>query len=490
MSIGLRQDQRLTITQKQELKLVASPQLRLFLKLLQKPQLELQEYIAQEMKENPVLEETPGDSDGPTKKEDALDEAPPVRTLDANPLSPAMISQFDSQHFMEYYSRMRGENGQGVAYVQDEPPLVETIVSKGETLDDHLMWQLRLSDHTPDELKVGENIIGNLNRDGFLSDISIEDIARSLEVDPDTVEKTRQLIMGFDPVGCAAFNARESLIAQVRAFMPENELLLALVETHIEQLERGNYDAIQKVLKIDREMLSKLVVALRQLDLHPGASMAADTPIYVTPDVFIRKEGDEYRVTVNDNGLPRLRISSYYERILNSPTATAEEKEYVRTKIHKALDLIKSIRQRQQTLKQITESIVRVQKGFFDKGTAFLEPLKQRDVAEDIGVHESTVSRATANRYVDTPRGMLPLKFFFNTGVENMNGADVSSTAVQAMIKSMIEKEAPDEPLTDDKLKEILGMKGIIVARRTVAKYRTKSGIPSSSKGKKLRGLL
>lgn len=490
MSIGLRQDQRLSITQKQELKLVASPQLRLFLKLLQKPQLDLREYIAQEMKENPVLEDATDGSEG-AKKDGPLDEsAPPARTLDANPMSPAMINQFDSQHFMEYYSRMRGDDGQRIRRTQDELPLVETIVSKGENLDDHLMWQLRLSDHSPKELEIGEYIIGNLNSDGFLSDLSLEDIAGEFETDMETVDVVRQQIMEFDPVGCAALNARESLAVQIRAFMPDNYLLLQLVEEQIDHLEKGNYDVIQKRLKIDRETLVQLVTLLRQMDLHPGASMASDAPVYVTPDVFIRKEGDGYRVTVNDNGLPRLRISSYYERILNSPTATPEEKEYVREKIHKAMDLIKSIRQRQQTLKQITESIVRVQKRFFDKGTAFLEPMKQRDVAEDIGVHESTVSRATANRFVDTPRGMLPLKFFFNTGVESMTGADVSSTAVQAMIKSLIEKEDPQTPLTDDRLRDILGLKGIKVARRTVAKYRTKLGIPSSGKRKKLSGLI
>lgn len=488
MSISLRQDQRLSIKQRQELKLVASPQLRLFLKLLQKPQLELQEYIAQEMKENPVLEDSSEENES-TKKDGIQDKAV-AGTLDANPMSPAIINQFDSQHFMEYYSRMRGDENQGIRRKNDEPPIVETIVSKGETLDDHLMWQLRLSDNTPDEQEIGKYIIGNLDIDGFLSDITVEEIANTLETDIESVEKVRRQIMTFDPVGCAAHSVQESLVVQVRAFMPDNKVLLKLVEEHIEQLEKGNYENIEKALKIDHETLGKLVVLLRQMDLHPGASMASDAPIYVTPDVFIIKEGDDYRVTVNDNGQPKLRISSYYERILNSQTATVEEKEYVKTKIHKAMDLIKSIRQRQQTLKQITESIVRVQKDFFDKGLAFLKPLKQRDIAEDISVHESTVSRATANRYVDTPRGMLPLKFFFNTGVENRNGSDVSSTAVQAMIKSLIKNEKPDEPLTDDRLMEILGLKGIKVARRTVAKYRTKMGIPSSGKRKKLRRLL
>ncbi len=535
MSIGLRQDQRLSITQKQELKLVASPQLRLFLKLLQKPQLELREYISQELKENPVLveaeigvqeplsskiKETKEEIKRLAEKKKALQEKTDKKSAKEKKLledrikksyehldrlqrerikheeakessgDNAIIAQFDSQHFMEYYSRMRGDEGNGVRHVENEPPLVETIVSKGESLADHLLWQLRLSDNTPQEMEIGQYIIGNLDANGYMSDLTTADVAATLEVDEDTVERVRRQIMEFDPVGCAATSARECLAVQVKAFFPENKLLLRLVEDFIDLLEAGKYDAIETALGIDRDTLIKLVNTLRQLDPHPGAAMSTEAPGYITPDVFVYREGKDYRVVVNDDGLPKLRISSYYERVLSSRTSTPEEKEYIRSKIQKALDLIKSIRQRQQTLKQITESIVRFQRRFFDKGTGYLEPLRQKDVAEDIGVHESTVSRATVNRYVYTPRGLLPLKFFFNSGVESVNGADVSSTAVQAMIKTLVEKEDPKNPLTDDQISEILMSRGIKVARRTVAKYRAKMKIASSSRRKKIKGLI
>jgi RNA polymerase sigma-54 factor len=212
MSITLRQDQRLVITQKQKLKLVASQQLRMFLKLLQKPHLELQEYIAQEMKENPVLEDTPIEEESAPKEKDQ--EVRPVQgDLTTTPSSPAIINQFDSQHFMEYYSRMRGDDGEGIRYTQDEPPLVETIVSGAESLADHLMWQLRLSEHTQKELEIGEYIIGNLNEEGYLVDTTPQEIARHFDVEPDIVERVRSRIMSFDPVGCGAMNMQESLIA-------------------------------------------------------------------------------------------------------------------------------------------------------------------------------------------------------------------------------------------------------------------------------------
>jgi RNA polymerase sigma-54 factor len=326
-------------------------------------------------------------------------------------------------------------------------------------------------------------IIGNLDLAGYLKEPSIEEIAEEAEVPVERADAVLRRIQTFDPVGVAARSLQECLLVQAQHAGVDDPILTRIITDHLGNLEKKNYQAIARDLKEPIEEIYEAAKVIQQLDPRPGREYTTEEPQYITPDVFVHKVGDKYFVVPNDDGLPKLKISGFYRSALNgSPKA----REYIQDKLRSAQWLIRSIQQRQRTIVKVTESIIKFQREFFDKGIAHLKPLILRDVAEDINMHESTISRVTTNKYVHTPQGIFELKFFFNSGISRTDGDEVASEAVKTKIKQIIAAEDLRHPYSDQKIVELLKDQGIDIARRTVAKYREQLGILSSSKRKKI----
>lgn len=350
------------------------------------------------------------------------------------------------------------------------------------TLEGHLFWQLRLSSLTEEQKAIGEVIIGNLSSAGYLQ-ASIEEVAEMAEVAPEAVLPVLERVQLFDPIGVAARDARECLMVQIKNLnYARDPILVELVESHLEDLEAKRYKPLLRKFKLDMEELKEYLDIIQSLDPLPGASFGGGEPTYVSPDVFVYKMGDEFVILLNDDGLPQLQLSAMSQMNIGG---SEKEKDYCAEKIRSASWLIKSLYQRQRTLYKVMESIVRPSQPFFEDGVTKLAPLILKDIADDISMHESTVSRITTNKYVATPHGIFELKFFFNSGLELDDGSQVGSESVKALIKKFISEEDTRSPLSDERIGEMLKERlKVNIARRTVAKYRTALDIPSSSRRK------
>jgi RNA polymerase sigma-54 factor len=313
----------------------------------------------------------------------------------------------------------------------------------------------------------------------------MEGIAERCDVHPEYVEDVLEYIQEFDPVGVAARDLRECLAVQARHFHPDDDIVLKVIQTHLKNLESRKIKVITKDLKVSEEEVIRAARCLAALDPAPGAAYNDVEPVYIVPDIYVHKLDDGYVCVLNEDGMPKLRVSEYYRQALQNGEAK-EAKTYIREKLRSAWWLIRSIHQRQRTIVRVTESIIRFQRRFLDEGVAYLRPLVLRDVAEDIGVHESTVSRVTTNKYVHTPQGIFELKYFFNSAIGRSDGSDTASESVKMRIKKIIEIEDHDKPLSDQKIANLLAEEGIEIARRTVAKYREMLGILKSSQRKRL----
>ena len=349
------------------------------------------------------------------------------------------------------------------------------------SLESHLMWQLRLSTLDDRQKEIGEAIIGNLSSSGYLQ-ASVQDVAELTNATPAEVETVLDRIHFFDPVGVAARDARECLLIQLRNLNYDRDpILKELVEYHLEDLEAHRYKPLLRKFRLDMDTLGEYLDIIQSLDPLPGASFGGGEPTYVSPDVYVYKVGDDFVILLNEDGLPQLQMSELAK--LDIDCENSAEKEYCADKIRSASWLIKSLYQRQRTLYKVMESIVRHQRPFFEYGVTHLAPLILKDIADDIGMHESTVSRITTSKYAATPHGIFELKFFFNSGLELDDGSQVGSESVKALIKKFISEEDPRAPLSDERLGEMLkDHLKVTIARRTVAKYRTALDIPSSSK--------
>lgn len=470
MALELRQQLKLSQ------QLVMTPQLQQAIKLLQLSRLELMDTIQQEMLENPFLEETYTDSSLDTGLEDSRPEIENEgydRELSKDASWEDYMGEFASTP-KDASSRDGGE----------EISPLEARYSSKPTLEGHLLWQLRLSTLSDREKDIGEVIIGNLGSSGYLQ-ATVDEIAEIAGCKPEEAQKVLEAVQLMDPVGVAARDAKECLMIQIRNLGYDRDpILVDLVQNHLEDLEARRYKPILRRFKLDMEDLREYLDIIRSLDPLPGASFGSGEPTYVSPDIFVWKHGDEFVIAPNDSGLPDLTLSSMAE--MDMSKASEAEKEYFADKTRAATWLIKSLHQRQRTLYKVTESIVRHQKEFFEKGLTHLSPLILKDIADDVELHESTVSRITTNKFVATPHGVFELKFFFNSGLDLGDGTQVGSESVKALIKQFIAAEDPQSPLSDEKLGEMLKEKlNVNIARRTVAKYRTALNIPSSSWRKK-----
>lgn len=468
---------------KQQLKLsqqlIMTPQLQQAIKLLQMSRMELSELVQEELLENPMLEEgNEARETGNTAPEESA--APEVRAHEAKK------EEIDWERYLENHSTeapmpsiRRGGD--------DEMPGLEATLSTSEDLSDHLGWQLRMGDFVEDERRFAALVIGNLDDNGYLKieGIAPEDIVSRLaaesDLDPEDAEEVLAMIQQFDPIGVASRSLEECLTIQAKHYGMD-DLVLRVISHHLGDLEKRHYPAIAKALGCSLDEVYDIAQIIGELEPRPARRFQTDEPRYIVPDVQVHRVGDEYYVVANDDGMPKLKISGFYRSAMaDDPKA----KEYIQDKLRSAQWLIRSIDQRRKTIVKVTECIVEKQRDFFDKGIAHLKPMILRDVAETVGMHESTISRVTSNKYVHTPRGTFELKYFFNSAIKRDHQNDIASESVKQAIKNIISGEDPKAPLSDQRIVEILGQDDIKIARRTVAKYREMLGILSSSKRKK-----
>ncbi|PID39728.1 MAG: RNA polymerase sigma-54 factor [Proteobacteria bacterium] len=476
MAIELRQQLKLTQ------QLIMTPQLQMAIKLLQLSRLELVDTIQQELEENPTLEEV---QEAPDKSKDGgnAEEAPAAAAEEAKEVTieEKINDDIDWSNYIDEYNSPGKVNFE---FESREAPQYEAFVASKESLSDHLLWQLLMLSPTDIEKQVGSLIIGNLNRDGYLQ-LSVEELCEQSGISTEMVEDVLETMQSFDPVGVCARDLRECLLLQTRLLKLDNSLVTDIISNHLNHLENKNFKAICKALKVKMEEVVAAVNVIRALEPKPGRQLSEETPHYITPDIYIYKSEGEFVIVLNDDGMPKLRVNPFYKQAITRQHDVSDNaKDYIRDKMRSAAWLIRSIHQRQKTIYKVMESILKFQQDFFEKGVSHLKPMVLRDVAEDIGMHESTISRVTTNKYAHTPQGIFELKYFFNSSIKRLHGEDIASASVQAKIKKLIEGENPKKPYSDSKMAEMLKADNINIARRTVAKYREMLGILSSSKRK------
>lgn len=458
--------------------LVITPQLQQAIKLLQLSQMELLETIQQEIEINPVLEEVSGEDeivDGEGElSSDVSDSSKEVE------ISETLRDDFEWESFLEEYN-----SSIPVVYEKEEnedQPSFDQRLTRPTSLTDYLMWQLRMSDFTDEEMQVGEAIVGNVDHNGYL-DATLDEIASLCKSSVETVERVLQKVQEFDPMGIAARNLRECLLIQARHLLPDHALAISIIENYLPYLENKNYQDLMKKLKVTPEELKEAIDVILSLEPRPGRAYAPLEPQFISPDIYVVKVDGDFVVLLNEEGLPRLRISPYYREFFKHPEKMSQEvKEYMQNKLKAASWLIKSIHQRQKTLLRVAESIVKLQREFFEKGAEHLRPMVLRDVAVDVGMHESTISRVTTNKYMQTPHGIFELKYFFNSSIRKTGGDEIASESVKEKIRTIIRNEDPERPYSDQEIKILLKKDGINIARRTIAKYREMMGILPSHK--------
>lgn len=494
MALELKQTLRLSQ------QLVMTPQLQQAIKLLQLSRLELENVIQQELVENPVLEEAAQEDDGDGATLEEVDSSPdPLETLEAEaeraaaeqalasgegeapePTAEDLVGDVDWESYME--SRPQTS----LSHADERPP-IEDHTAPRESLAEHLTWQLGFAELEPREKALGLEIIGNLNANGYLEE-DLETLAESAGLDLECAEKVLQRVQRFDPVGVAARSLSECLLIQCRVSRIDDPLVIAILERHLDRLQRKDYRGVARAEEVEVDDVVVAAAVIAQLEPRPGRAYADEEPIYITPDIYVHKLGDEYHVVLNEDGMSKLRISSTYRKVLRRDSgASKETRTYVRDKLRGAVWLIKSIHQRQRTIVKVMKSILRFQRGFFDHGSEHLRPLNLRDVAEDIGMHESTVSRVTTAKYVQTPHGIFELKYFFNSSIKTADGDGIASESVKEKIRELIRQEDASKPLSDQRIAEVLALhSNIRIARRTVTKYREAMRILASTRRRKI----
>ncbi len=446
-------------------RLVMTPRLQQALKLLQMPTLELQQVLKQEILQNPLLEEV----------DDVLDTADEEKEEkeEEEPKEPA--NKDDQDEWDEFYDSAWSSGGN--PEVEEREDFVERVPVARQTFAEYLFSQLRLATEDDRILELGDYIIGSLDDSGYLT-CPLEDIARTFGVEPGEAEKVLKLIQTFDPPGVGARDLRECLLIQLEAKGLGDSMAAGIVRDHFDDFKQRKYLDLTRKLKISLKEMQAQAGIIGSLNPKPGLDVIAESPKYVIPDLVVERVGEKYVIYLNDRNVPRLRISqSYKDELQSNPDISEETKDFIQGRLKNAKWLIQTIEQRRRTMIKVMESIVEEQAEFFEKGTASLKPLTLQQVASKINMHESTVSRVTTNKYVQTPRGVYELKFFFSSALGTQSGEEVSAKSAKLNIKNIIEKEDPKKPLSDQKIADILEKDGLIIARRTVAKYREQLGI-------------
>lgn len=471
MSQQMRMSQTLRMT----------PQLQQAIKLLQLSRLEMETAVRAELDENPILEETleVKDEDLQRVKEVEAEVTPPSEQ--AQDQDPHRQDEFEWENYLDSNYKPPQQSSGG----NEEIMNYENVISTQQTLYDHLLWQAKMFGFNEEELAIAELLINYVDDDGYIQ-TPLQEIADSEKIDVKELEEVLPFIHEFDPPGVGARNLRECLLVQAKVLEEDTTDLVTLLNNHLKDLEKKNYEAIAKAMGRDVREIVELCKIIYAMDPKPGRAYAPQDTHYVTPDVYVYKVGDDYVVSLNEDGLPRLKISNFYRNMLKTADGNKTTHEYIQEKLKSAVWLIKSIHQRQRTIYRVTESIVKHQREFLDKGSAFIKPMVLRDIANDIGMHESTVSRVTTSKYVHTHQGIYELKYFFNSGISTTDGESLASESVKLKIKDLIAKEDQKSPLSDQEIVDLLKKEGIQIARRTVAKYRDLLKILPSSRRKKM----
>ncbi|MBX7137799.1 MAG: RNA polymerase factor sigma-54 [Oligoflexia bacterium] len=490
------------LVQKLSQSLLMTPQLQQAIKLLQLGRLEYKEALEKELLENPILEESREEAEARSESQSAAgaeaessipvpsdnsssdsgEDATPAEEGQLAPNSQAPIAWED---YLENFTDSRGAATPKGFFDFEDKPSLESTLTRSETLHEYLVAQLRFADVKRQDQSILLNILGNLDKDGYLC-VTYTDIAEACGCDVGDVERVMGVVKAMDPPGVGARDLSECLLIQLENMGLGSSLEARIVSQHLDKLEKRKFDQIAKTEQVAVEEVYKAVTAIRNLEPRPGRQFGEETVRYIIPDIYVYKVGGEYVISLNEDGLPKLRVSPYYLDLLKRKDAeNLPNYEYLSGRLKAASWLIKSIHQRQQTIYRVTESIVKFQREFLEHGIERLRPLVLKDVADDIGMHESTVSRVTTNKYVHTPQGVFELKYFFSNGIKT-DGGDVSSATIKDKIKNMIAAEPPAEPISDQEIVDRLKAENIEIARRTVAKYRENLGILSSSKRKKL----
>ena len=510
--------------------MVLTPQLRQRIEMLQMTSMELQDLIEQEMVANPILEEVQsgdelneisadildqnssgaddgflnGYENGASEFEGAQpDQKPILEDLDSGQ---STISDYDTdsgsdsdladssgventdafeeidygREFQDYLDP--GYRTQEIEY-KDDAPSFEQFLTHKPSLSDHLEWQLNMLDVSEAVREAAVAIIGDLDEDGRLS-ASLEDIAELAGCSLEAAEKARQAVLRMDPIGCGAFNVRECLLVQLEVDDMANSLAARLVMDHLEDLQPHRLQHLSKATGVEIHELNEEIKKIRALDPYPGRRYSSEDAMFVAPEVYIEKIEEDYVIYFADDGSPRLRISPTYHQLLDQSDTTKETKDFIKEKVRSAVDLLRNIEHRRQTIYRVVECIVDRQKEFLDNGVEYIKPMMLKDVAEDIGMHLSTISRVVNRKYAHTPQGVIELRRFFSEGMMNEEGEEVSTRILKLKIKKMIEEEDTKKPLTDDQIAKILSKEGVKLSRRTVAKYRDQLNIAGSRERK------
>ena len=504
MAIGLKQSLKLGQN------LVMTPQLQQAIKLLQLNHLELADLITQELTENPILEEATDDA-----APDNVDNAAEGESFD-----PEVQQQNDEQS--QLAPKVEDDKTLGPkddvnwdAYLEDfndgsstapsmkeipdgDMPSYENLLTKTTSIEEHLQWQLNMLNFTDDEMKFGQLVIAALNDEGYFEGDLIL-LAEEACLEFEDAEEILKMIQNFDPVGIASRDLQECLMTQAKLLDPRSHLVESIIQSCMHELEKHNLPAIAKLLDVPIDQVVEAQKIIHELEPKPGKIFTESDTQYIAPDIYVQKVGNDFVIQMNDDGIPRLRVSNYYKSIVKKETAANlaagnvnptgaqnQAKEYVHEKLRAAMWLIKSIQNRQKTIHKVTEAILARQREFFEKGAHYLKPMVLKDIASDVGMHESTISRVTTNKYMHTPVGTFELKYFFNSSISSSDGGDaLASSAVKEKIKQLIAKEDLKRPFSDQQLVEMLQKDNIDIARRTVAKYREMLNILPSSKRKR-----
>jgi RNA polymerase sigma-54 factor len=467
---------------KQQLKLsqqlIMTPQLQQAIKLLQLSHLELSDVIRQEIDENPVLDETLDSAANTADTSDSAEES-------ADTAADSPGNDDDTFNWQDYVDQNPHPASGSYISRGDDRDDFEPIITRQTTFEEHLLWQLRMHRFDAAGLTIGEYIIGNLNNDGYLT-VNPDEIAAATGHSVDAVEEVRERIKKFDPVGVASLTLQECLLAQCDVLPGATQLVQRILHDCMKELERKKYQSIAKDLRVPIKDAVEACDFIAHMEPRPGRGYSTNTTHYITPDIYVYKLGDEFVVSLNEDGQPKLKINSFYKNLLSGSDVTADKaRDYIQEKLRSAVWLIKSLYHRQSTIVNVMKSIIRFQHDFFEYGEGHLKPLVLRDVAEDIGMHESNISRVTTNKYAHTPHGIFELKYFFNSGLASDEGESIASESVKNKIRDIIQNENPYKPLSDQAIADMLTSEGIHIARRTVTKYREMLMVLSSSKRKK-----
>lgn len=475
----------MAITQKLQTKLsqklILTPSLQQAIKLLPMSTLELVDMLNQEVVENPLLEEVTNDEVQAAETSAQTEQASPDRDESGENQQDKWDDADYEYFFGEYLDD--GYRPRAPREFKELPP-IENTLSTQTSLADHLTWQLSLVTDEPALRDMGTAIVGNIDDDGYLV-ASCDEIAEMGQWPVADVERVLSMVQTFDPVGIAARDLRECLLLQLKHLDLEDSPSAGIVRDHLRLLQRHQIPELARAMGLTIEELKPHIDVIRQLDPKPGARHSSVQSQYVIPDVYIVKVEDQYVAMLNEEGLPQLRISPVYRRMLDKSSKNSDEtRTYVKEKFRSALWLIKSVDQRQKTIHKVATSIITFQRDFLDHGIEHLRPLVLRDVANDIGMHESTVSRVVNNKYMHTPQGVFEMKYFFHSGIHSSFGESVSSVTIKQRVRKIVENEDPQKPLSDSRIVRMLQEEGLILARRTIAKYREELKIPTSSQRK------